>query len=197
MTREEGTEDRILGAALDLFYQRGYQGTTTRAIADGAGVNEVTLFRRFGSKRNIFIEAVKRETDVSAELEESHFSLSDDLEADLTTVGLRIVGEMTARARLVKIIMMEAARDPVIWQHISSTPFGVIEKITEMFTEAQGSGRIRPDLDPYVVAVTFFSFFFRTLVANAFLGKDVFLEMDRGNISKFANIFAKGITKGA
>ena len=194
MTREESTEDRILSAALELFYQRGYQGTTTRAIADGAGVNEVTLFRRFGSKRNIFIEAVKRETDVSAELGEAHFSLSDDLEGDLTAVGMRIVGEMTARARLVKIIMMEAARDPVIWQHISSTPFGVIEKITGMFAEAQETGRIRPDLDPYVVAVTFFSFFFRTLVTTGFLGRDVFMDMDEENVRKFVNVFVTGIS---
>jgi AcrR family transcriptional regulator len=47
------TEDhrhRILQAAARVYTQHGWRGATTRRIADEAGVNEVTLFRHFGSK---------------------------------------------------------------------------------------------------------------------------------------------------
>src|SRR6478752_2056902 len=42
--------DRLLRAALVAFARDGLHGATTRGIADEAGVNEVTLFRLFGTK---------------------------------------------------------------------------------------------------------------------------------------------------
>ena len=41
---------RIIHAAARVYAQHGWRGATTRRIAEEAGVNEVTLFRQFGSK---------------------------------------------------------------------------------------------------------------------------------------------------
>jgi AcrR family transcriptional regulator len=46
--------DRILEAAKKVYAQHGFRGATTRLIAIEAGVNEVTLFRTFGSKASLF-----------------------------------------------------------------------------------------------------------------------------------------------
>ena len=48
----------LIEAARLVFTEQGYAGATTRAIANRAGVNEVTIFRQFGSKANLFKEAV-------------------------------------------------------------------------------------------------------------------------------------------
>ena len=48
----------LLGAARELFTSQGFSGTTTREIAERAGVSEVMLFRYFGSKVGIFREAL-------------------------------------------------------------------------------------------------------------------------------------------
>jgi AcrR family transcriptional regulator len=45
---------QILEVASGLFARKGYQGTTTREIAEGAGVNEALLFRHFPSKENLY-----------------------------------------------------------------------------------------------------------------------------------------------
>lgn len=42
--------EQLLGAALQVYAEAGSRGATTRRIAEVAGVNEVTLFRHFGSK---------------------------------------------------------------------------------------------------------------------------------------------------
>ena len=47
----------ILDAARSTFAEKGYARTTTREIASRAGVAEVLLFRRFGSKAKLFAEA--------------------------------------------------------------------------------------------------------------------------------------------
>ncbi|MCX2929977.1 helix-turn-helix domain containing protein [Mycobacterium sp. CVI_P3] len=48
----------LLAAARDIFAERGYKGTSTRDIAERAGVTEVMIFRHFGTKATLFQEAV-------------------------------------------------------------------------------------------------------------------------------------------
>ena len=43
--RKGGAEERILATAAGLFATFGYKGVSTRDIATGAGVNEVTIYR--------------------------------------------------------------------------------------------------------------------------------------------------------
>ncbi len=48
----------LLDAARDLFARQDYRATTTREIAEAAGVSEYLLFRHFGSKAGLFREAL-------------------------------------------------------------------------------------------------------------------------------------------
>lgn len=48
------SEQKILEASLSLFSQKGYNAVTTKEIAHQAGVSEMTLFRHFACKRNLF-----------------------------------------------------------------------------------------------------------------------------------------------
>jgi AcrR family transcriptional regulator len=59
-TRRPRGEPRrlLLDAARDLFARQDYRSTTTREIADAAGVTEALLFRQFGSKAALFRETM-------------------------------------------------------------------------------------------------------------------------------------------
>jgi AcrR family transcriptional regulator len=59
-TRRTRGEPRrlLLDAARDLFARQDYRSTTTREIAEAAGVTEHLLFRHFGSKAALFREAL-------------------------------------------------------------------------------------------------------------------------------------------
>src|ERR1700712_276199 len=52
------TRESLLDVTARLYSEHGWRGTTTRAIAAAAGVNEVTLFRQFGSKELLLNEAI-------------------------------------------------------------------------------------------------------------------------------------------
>ncbi len=54
------TEEKILDAALKIFAKKGFDAATTRAIADESGFTEMTLFRKFGTKKNLFDEVMNR-----------------------------------------------------------------------------------------------------------------------------------------
>lgn len=47
----------LLRAARELFAEKGFAGTSTRDIAEQAGITEPMLFRHFGNKANLFQEA--------------------------------------------------------------------------------------------------------------------------------------------
>src|SRR5688572_460094 len=53
------TRDRLLDVTATIFAEAGYHGTTTRRIAQEADVNEVTIFRHFGSKDALIREALR------------------------------------------------------------------------------------------------------------------------------------------
>ena len=53
------SRERIIDAAARLFGEHGVAGTTTRRIAEVAGVNEVTIFRLFGSKAALLEEVTR------------------------------------------------------------------------------------------------------------------------------------------
>lgn len=59
----EDLKERIIAAAGVEFRRTGYGGTTTAAIAKRARVTEAQLFRYFGSKANLFREAVFKPLD--------------------------------------------------------------------------------------------------------------------------------------
>lgn len=48
------SNERILDAAKSLFEEEGYQAVKTKEIAKKAKVNEVTIFRNFGTKQKLF-----------------------------------------------------------------------------------------------------------------------------------------------
>jgi AcrR family transcriptional regulator len=50
--------EKLLEATAAVFAKLGYLGCTTRRVAQEAGVNEVTLFRHFGSKDALIREAL-------------------------------------------------------------------------------------------------------------------------------------------
>lgn len=50
----DGTQEKILDAALKTFAEKGYVGATTTNIAEKAGFSQMTLFRKFETKKNLF-----------------------------------------------------------------------------------------------------------------------------------------------
>ncbi len=50
------TEEKIILAATQLFSSKGYDATKTKEIASHAGISEVTLFKYFPSKKDLYLK---------------------------------------------------------------------------------------------------------------------------------------------
>lgn len=56
---KEDRQKQILESALNVFIKKGYNGATTQEIAKAADISEVTLFRHFSSKQEIFMKGIE------------------------------------------------------------------------------------------------------------------------------------------
>ncbi len=102
-------EAGIFAAAIERLMARGYDGATTRDIADAAGVNEVTLFRRYGSKASLFEQAIASRL---AETPLSRLAYTGDLEADLLSIVQAYLLTNEAHGDIIPIILIEMPRHP-------------------------------------------------------------------------------------
>jgi AcrR family transcriptional regulator len=68
VAQRKSARQRLINAAFQLFSSQGVAATTTRQVADLAGVNEVTLFRQFGSKHGL-LSAVMEEAELLSSLD--------------------------------------------------------------------------------------------------------------------------------
>lgn len=89
---QRDTTSRILLASIELFGKQGYHGTTTRAIAERAGVAELTLFRRFKTKENLARELFLLVRDHLMEVLEEDVEKADSKEGRLKSFLLAMRG---------------------------------------------------------------------------------------------------------
>lgn len=54
-SQRQGTFDKILAAALDLFVSRGFEGTTVDEIAEAAGLTKGAIYFHFATKDDVLL----------------------------------------------------------------------------------------------------------------------------------------------
>ena len=86
---------QITDAAMELIIEKGYSNMTTKDIAVRANVNETTLFRRFGSKKEIILRALSEGFWLPV-LNTKIFADADwDLRSDLERFMLEYIKKIT------------------------------------------------------------------------------------------------------
>ena len=185
------TRSRIMQAATQLFAETGYAGTTTRAIAELAGFNELTLFRHFGSKENL-VKAIVDEFGGLAIAKDLESRLSGDYIQDLTLIGNELITVLTERNHIVRMAICEAGRFPEIQQSIAENPRQIQRFLTNYFAKQIEGKLIRPD-QPEVLAQAFLGMFFFYAVIQGFLLDSPNPDLPSEEIVKrFVALFVRG-----
>jgi AcrR family transcriptional regulator len=103
-------KNRILAAAARVYSQHGFRGATTRLIATEAGVNEVTLFRTFGSKAELLQAMLQSQVTLHAAP-----ILSDDIsdpQSTLTEWCASLIEYVRGHAHMIRKTIAEAEERP-------------------------------------------------------------------------------------
>jgi AcrR family transcriptional regulator len=103
---KEERRAQILEAAQMIFIRNGYNGSTTMEIAKAAEISEVTLFRYFSSKQEIFLEVI--DPILFQSLEKSIvFVKGECLETKLEYVLFERIRMISKNNEILKLILKE------------------------------------------------------------------------------------------
>jgi AcrR family transcriptional regulator len=144
----EETRERILAAALEIFSQAGFDGTTTRDLAGRAGVNLGLIKYYFGSKEKLWRAAVDR---AAGGLQEALAgAVPDALEtradlAELLRVCVRFAAHNPA---FIRVMNDEGKRDgPRMRWLVDRHGRPLYRLLIDVFARARAK-RLAPDLPP-------------------------------------------------
>src|SRR5688500_10191453 len=101
---------KLQTAALELFSQQGFRGTTTRAIARAAGVSEALLFRHFPSKEDLYWSVLEEQCAVRGgrgRLDIILTSGADDTEV-FSAIAEDTLSRNFADSRLYRLLLFSA-----------------------------------------------------------------------------------------
>ncbi len=159
-------KDRITHAAAEIFAEAGYRGATTRRIAERAGVNEVTIFRHFGSKRELIQEAIRaaRPPDTAGVLP----PVPADPLAELTEWSERQLEHLRRSRSMIRTCMGESEEHPEIMESAAERPTRVREQLMGYLRALKLEGWADPSVNVDVAA----SLLMGSLFMDA-MGRDV------------------------
>lgn len=106
-------ESIILKVALELFSKHGYSGVSTKQIAKESGVNEVTIFRKFETKSNLFQQVISKYAKEGNIIEKLKHDLTGIIEEDLITFGIYFYHFLQNNELLYKIQIKQVDENPM------------------------------------------------------------------------------------
>ncbi|MCJ7623492.1 MAG: TetR/AcrR family transcriptional regulator, partial [Anaerolineaceae bacterium] len=173
------------------FVEKGFAGATTRAIAREAGVNEVTLFRHFGSKENL-AKVIMDQFGGPAIAVDLEVRFSGDYMQDLTFIGHAMMKVMTERSDAMRMAICEAGNFPEFQQVVAENPRQLRRMLARYFERQMSAGVIHPG-HPEVQAQAFLGMFFSYVVLHGFLLDSLQPEVSPAEVvEQFVTLFVRG-----
>jgi len=111
MGRLKGEERRrvIIEAAITLFSQKGFQGTTTKEIAQASGCSEATLFKHFATKDELYSAILEAKVRIEEVLTPAmHMAAHKDDVGVFRAVALRGLSQVEQDATLLRLLLFSA-----------------------------------------------------------------------------------------
>ncbi len=195
----EKNQEKIEQAALRLFIQRGFYGTSVRDIADAAGVSLGNIYNYYRTKDQLFSSLIRRYEAKMAGLMRAEL-------AGLTGV----IDDPENLRKLAASVRKIVYREPDYWRlmYVDITEFGNkhfafvfrdlsrrLRKLLDQPIECRNgtAGRVKPPVAFTAIYLQFFTYF---LVEKLFGGRNHLGVPEREAIDQLIEIFTHGVHAG-
>jgi AcrR family transcriptional regulator len=193
LAAETSARQKILMAAQELFVTQGYRRTTTKMIAETAGVNEVTLFRQFGSKIGIVEALVQARVPlVDRVISFIQSEATWDLETDLTRLAELQIEYVSKNLDLVMALLHERGEDQEVQRIVSLLPNRLKTALMGYFSEMQRRGRMI-ETDPERAAVFLMAPLFGYAMMKHMFGDLITALPPKEHIQNTIRLFARAV----
>ena len=200
-TSASSVRQRILKKAIKLFAQKGFRGTTTKEIALAAAVNEVTIFRHFASKQELYAAILDEKssgpklTTYLADLEQ--LALRRDDEGLFRLVAQRVLAQYRQDPDLLRLRLYSSLEGHELSKrYISRQVCPLFRFLRDYIVTRQREGGFN-HWDPDIAVQTFLGSVYNHAVCQYFHDTDFIKLTEEETASAFTAVFLDGMTAKA
>ncbi len=151
----EFDEDKALEAAMEAFWQKGYEATSLSDLCTCTGLHKGSLYQTFGSKHELFMRALRNYTDQSFADVASVISASESPLENIRAVMHKVIGQASEESgcMMMNSLVELAPHDPEVKAALQASAQRRLEAMTGLVAEAKAAGEIRDAREPDQIAV--------------------------------------------
>jgi AcrR family transcriptional regulator len=196
LTAKTVAKEKILESAMKLFADKGFNGTTTKEIAERAGVNEALIFRYFSTKRDLYGSIIEKKIKEEPGIErplENYGATKDDWYI-FRAIALRMFDKCGRDPAFIRLLHYSALEGHELSDMFFDTYVDYVNKLLSEYIEGRISDGAFKKINPVVAARAFIG-----MVINYIIAQELFREKRKGNIKQeeiiesFVTIFLQGV----
>ena len=187
-------QKRILGSALGLFSKKGFKATTTKEIAERTGMNELTIFRNFGTKERLLEEVIDFGLDTEGLKGSLDLELTGNIEDDLFSLISKIRSMIRERESIYALMFREISTNDIVKKKLSQVPIIMKEFMLMRLSEILKNEE-RDDVDSETAGIFLASYYLRSEMMRIMMGSDPFHDVDETRLKDVVKIFLHGYLK--
>ena len=171
MRKKEFQPDEIVQAAMQVFWERGYEATSIQDLVEGTGLSRSSLYNTFESKHHLYLDALKCYSSVTAAniaILSGQGQARDLIEQVLMNILHDELNPKPSRGCFAAKASLEiSAQDPQIASVLQQNFQSLCQAFAQLISRAQGTGEISTQQDPEALAL----FFVNTMQGMRILAK--------------------------
>lgn len=152
-------DDVALDAAISVFREHGFEGTSAQMLVDAMGIGRQSLYNSFGDKAGLYAAAVRRYALEETQAHRAALRTGDRAIDGIRTMVDRIVREAGQPCLGVNSVAELGTSWPALNEIRATADRSLRTAIVAQVEAAQADGDIAADVDPDIVATWFVASF--------------------------------------
>ena len=152
--------EQVIENVMELFWKKGYNGTSMQDLVDVTGLNRSSFYNSFGDKFSLFGEALKFYQDRQNELLKESFSEARSPKNAIISLFKGISDDIrngNQKGCMITSCTSEMSGDPLVKDFLVANKDKMVESFSTLIKQAQSSGEISLAKDPDTLALYLFS----------------------------------------
>lgn len=190
------TRDKILETSIKLFAEKGFNGTTTKEIAEMADVNEALIFRHFSTKRELYGAIIEKKIDEEPGIElplETHKDSKDD-KLVFSAIAARMFDKCGKDSSFIRLLHFSALEGHELSDMFFETYVEYVNMLLCDYIETRVADGAFKKVEPLYASQAFIG-----MIVNHIIVQELFGDKKRNNtdqkrlVETFVEIFLNGI----
>jgi len=194
--KAEQTRAHIVSTALALFAERGFAATSTRRIAQAAGISEGLIFHHFPNKQALLMAVSASRSTLAGEIAKlAEFGNELAAEDCLRAVGLRFVAMLdsgTEDGKMVAMMIGEAQTNPELHVVFRGLIDSASASLGDYFKVRIEAGELREDLGTEHAARTFLGSLMLFFMTNSHLDSAAWASLASQHVEELVDLWIEG-----